>query len=101
MLSYEGVGLMFAMMGIQPTSLKPLVKPFVVGMGSDLIPFVSSLNRPNLFTSPQLLKNFDLGNLINIETIRVEIDRLMTTKLQELTPEIVKDVSIYAIPTRA
>lgn len=31
-----------AMLGMQPAQLKPLVKPFVLGMGSDLIPMVRS-----------------------------------------------------------
>jgi len=77
-LSTRPEGLLFVMMGINPTSLKPMVKPFITSMGSDVVPF--------------LMKNFDLGNLINIETIRLEIDKLMTTKLQELTPEIVKNL---------
>jgi len=77
-LSTRPEGLMFAMMGINPTSLKPMVKPFITGMGSDVVPF--------------LLKSFDVGSLVNIETIRGEIDKLMTTKLQELTPEKVKEL---------
>ena len=38
------------------------------------------------------MKSFDVGSLVNIETIRGEIDKLMTTKLQDLTPDIVKGV---------
>jgi len=69
-------GMLFVMMGINPTSLKPMVKPFVAGMGTELVPF--------------LMSNFDLTKLLNISSIRTEIDKLMTTKLQELTPERVK-----------
>jgi len=71
-------GMLFVMMGIDPLSLKPMIKPFVTSMGSDIVPF--------------LIKSFDVGSLVNIETIRDEIDKLMTTKLQELTPEIVKEL---------
>jgi len=69
-------GMLFAMMGINPTSLKPMVKPFVISMGTELVPY--------------LTKNFDLSAVIKIEVIRSEIDNLMTTKLLELTPDRVK-----------
>jgi len=69
-------GMMFAMMGINPVSLKPMIKPFVVGMGTELL--------------PQLTQNFDPSQLIKIETLRDELDQLMTTKLLELTPQRVK-----------
>jgi len=36
------------------------------------------------------MSNFDLTKFLNISSIRTEIDKLMTTKLQELTPERVK-----------
>lgn len=78
-------GMLFVMMGINPTSLKPMVKPFVVGMGTEIVPF--------------LTKNFDLDQLINISSVRTEIDNLMTTKLQELTPERVKGLIESVIKT--
>jgi len=71
-------GMLFVMMGINPTSLKPMVKPFVTGMGAEIVPF--------------LTKSFDLGSLLNIGSIRIEIDNLMTTKLAELTPARVKQL---------
>jgi len=84
-LSTKPEGMLFAMMGINPTSLKPMVKPFVTSMGSDVVPF--------------LLKNFDSDKLINIETIRKEIDNVMTTKLEELTPDRVKHLLEEVIRT--
>jgi hypothetical protein len=39
-LSGRPEGMMFAMMGVNPVSLKPMIKPFVVGMGTDMVPLV-------------------------------------------------------------
>eukprot|EP00003_Mantamonas_plastica_P030021 TRINITY_DN726_c2_g1_i3.p1 TRINITY_DN726_c2_g1~~TRINITY_DN726_c2_g1_i3.p1 ORF type:complete len:357 (-),score=105.64 TRINITY_DN726_c2_g1_i3:74-1144(-) len=75
-LSERPEGMMFAMMGVNPTSLKPLIKPFVLGMGSDI--------------APLMLDMFNPTKMMNIDKVRAEIDNLMTTKLEELTPEIVK-----------
>ena len=33
-------GMLFAMMGINPVSLKPMIKPFITGMGTEVVPFV-------------------------------------------------------------
>ena len=38
------------MMGINPASLKPLIKPFILGMGTDVVPLV-----PLLIDSMRLL----------------------------------------------
>jgi len=75
-LSSRPEGVMFAMMGINPVQLKPIIMPFVVGMGSELLQVLG--------------KNMDLTQFISLERIRKELDDLMTTKLQELTPERVK-----------
>jgi len=69
-------GAMFAMMGINPVMLKPIIMPFVIGMGTELF---------QLFG-----KNFDPTQFISIGRIRAELDDLMTTKLEELTPNRVK-----------
>jgi len=71
-------GLILAMQGIEPRTLKPLVMSFIRGAASDL--------------GPVLVKSFDASSLIPIERLREEIDALMTNKLQELTPERVKDL---------
>jgi len=78
-------GMFLAMMGITPASLKPMIKPFVLGMGADI--------------GPMLLNNFDISKIFNISKLRGEIDALMTTKLQELTPEIVKKLMEQVIRT--
>jgi len=75
-LGQKPEGMMFAMMGIDPVSLKPLIKPFISGMAAE--------------AGPLLLKHMDIGKLIKIETLRNELDSLMTTKLEYLTPERVK-----------
>lgn len=67
---------MMAMMGMNAAMLKPMIKPFVGGMATEF--------------APLMLKHFDPAKGMNIDKVRVEIDRLMTTKLEELTPEIVK-----------
>lgn len=69
-------GMMFAMMGLQPIQLKPLVKPFVLGIGKN--------------AAPKLLQDFDPLSFVSIDTVRIELDNLMTEKLRELTPEMVK-----------
>jgi len=78
-------GMFLTMMGITPASLKPMIKPFVLGMGADI--------------GPLLLNNFDISKIFNISKLRGEIDSLMTTKLQELTPEIVKKLMEQVIRT--
>ncbi|KAL0211447.1 hypothetical protein P9112_009745 [Eukaryota sp. TZLM1-RC] len=64
------------LMGIQPAQLKTWIKPFALGLGGDLAPLVSQL--------------FDPAKTLNLDMLRTEIDSLMTTKLEELTPDIVK-----------
>eukprot|EP00762_Andalucia_godoyi_P001896 ANDGO_06017.mRNA.1 hypothetical protein AMSG_06634 len=71
-------GMVLAMMGLAPSQLKPMVKPFVVGMGSDVAPLLmDALVGPG-------------GSSLNIAMLRQEVDKLMTEKLEELSPEIVK-----------
>lgn len=40
----------------------------------------------------QLSDNFEPSKFISIDTLRGELDQLMTTKLEELTPQKVKQV---------
>ncbi|KAJ5070458.1 hypothetical protein M0811_10930 [Anaeramoeba ignava] len=71
-------GFVLTNLGIDPTSLKPLVLPFVIGIGKDIIPiFISYADSAQWF---------------DIEKIRIELDLLMTEKLKQLTPQIVKQL---------
>eukprot|EP00002_Diphylleia_rotans_P023372 TRINITY_DN4598_c0_g1_i3.p1 TRINITY_DN4598_c0_g1~~TRINITY_DN4598_c0_g1_i3.p1 ORF type:complete len:321 (+),score=76.57 TRINITY_DN4598_c0_g1_i3:53-1015(+) len=75
-LATKPEGAVFAFMGLAPIQLKPMIKPFLTGMGSSV--------------GPLLLQQLDPTSIISIERVQHEIDDLMTTKLEELTPEIVK-----------
>eukprot|EP00002_Diphylleia_rotans_P023371 TRINITY_DN4598_c0_g1_i2.p1 TRINITY_DN4598_c0_g1~~TRINITY_DN4598_c0_g1_i2.p1 ORF type:complete len:280 (+),score=69.23 TRINITY_DN4598_c0_g1_i2:53-892(+) len=77
-LATKPEGAVFAFMGLAPIQLKPMIKPFLTGMGSSV--------------GPLLLQQLDPTSIISIERVQHEIDDLMTTKLEELTPEIVKKV---------
>ena len=54
----------------------PVLKPMILGLADE---FATSLTS-----------NFDISDIMSIDKIRVEIDSLMTEKLQVLTPEKVK-----------
>ncbi|KNC50745.1 uncharacterized protein AMSG_06634 [Thecamonas trahens ATCC 50062] len=70
------LGMMLAMLGIDPASLKPIIKPFVLDMGSDM--------------APLLMDMFDANSMLNVDTMREEVEQMMDVKLQELTPDAVK-----------
>ena len=70
--------LLHAAQGIEPMTLKPLVMSFIRGAASDL--------------GPILVRSFDAASMLPIERLRHEIDELMTNKLQELTPDRVKEL---------
>ena len=68
-------GMMIKMVGIQ--TVKPLVKQFVVGVGTEIAPLlVGEVARPEL----------------EVGALRAQVDRLLETKLEELTPERVKEM---------
>ncbi|KAJ6249723.1 hypothetical protein M0813_16797 [Anaeramoeba flamelloides] len=69
-------GLVLVMMGIEPSKLKPLILPFIINAAKDFVPL--------------LLSAFDPKKFIKIRKIRKELNKLMTEKLKELTPPIVK-----------
>lgn len=73
-------GMILAMMGLSPEMLKPMVKPFVVGMASDVAPLLMDA----------VMGKEDGRSLVDFDHLRTELDSLMTTKLEELTPEMVK-----------
>ena len=68
-------GMMIKMVGIQ--RVKPLVKQFVIGVGTEIAPLlVGEVARPEL----------------EVGALRAQVDRLLETKLEELTPERVKEM---------
>lgn len=67
-----------AAQGIEPISLKPVVLSFVRGAGDEL--------------GPLLLSTLEPQSILPIERLRHEIDLLMSAKLQELTPDRVKEL---------
>ena len=77
-------GMLLMMGGIQPIMLKPMVKPFVVGMAEDVAPMLTDL--------------IDVKSILSVEKLRDEIDTLMTDKLQELTPDRVKNLMEEVCP---
>ena len=66
------------MLGMDPSSLKPVIKPFVLDMGTDM--------------APLLLEMFDANSMLNVDTMRSEVEQMMDAKLQELTPDMVKEL---------
>lgn len=71
-------GTMIMMMGIMPIQLKPLITPFMSSMADDI--------------GPLLGRMFDMKSVMSVEKLRGEIDLLMTEKLLELTPKMVRDL---------
>ena len=68
-------GMMIKMVGIQ--TVKPLVKQFVISVGTEIAPMLAGeVAKPDL----------EVGGL------RQQVDELLETKLQELTPERVKEM---------
>ena len=63
-------GMMIQLVGIQ--KVKPLVKQFVLGVGSELAPLLAA------------------GAGSEVQAMRAQVDELLETKLAELTPERVK-----------
>ena len=57
----------------------PMLKPMLLGFADEM--------------AQKLVDSFNPSEVINIDQIRQQIDDLMTEKLQQLTPEIVKKVS--------
>jgi len=69
-------GMLFAMMGIKPEQLKPVVKPFIVSLAGDV--------------GPLLEKQIDMKSVMGADALRAEVDRLLSQRLLQLTPEKVK-----------
>lgn len=68
-------GMMLKMVGTQ--TVKPLVKQFLAGVGVELAPrLVAELTQPAL----------------EVDALRDQVDQLLSAKLEELTPETVKEM---------
>jgi len=68
-------GMMLKMVGAQ--TVKPLVKQFLAGVGVELAPrLVAELTQPAL----------------EVDALRDQVDQLLSAKLEELTPETVKEM---------
>ena len=68
-------GMMLKMVGTQ--TVKPLVKQFLAGVGAELTPrLVAELAQPAL----------------EVDALREQVDQLLAAKLEELTPQTVKEM---------
>lgn len=67
-------GMMLAMVGMTPQSMKPMVKPFVTGMDVEIAPLITS--------------QFDPSKMVDTYAIRDQVQELMKTKMEMLTPEM-------------
>jgi len=71
-------GMWLTMMGITGSQLKPMIKPFVVGMISDTLPMV--------------ITHIEKKGPVSIKKLRIEIECLLTTKLEEISADTVKNL---------
>lgn len=71
-------GMWINMMGLSHGSLKSLIKPFVIGLGAHVGPMLGSIAES--------------GESLNINRLRIEIDRMMSSRLQELTADRIKEL---------
>jgi hypothetical protein len=94
-------GMWLSMMGVEGHSLKPMIKPFILGMSSDIAPLVSDPTsmkiRVRWLTSKvKILKNYKVGGagtqLLDTKLIQTEIESLLATKMEQLKPQQVKDL---------
>jgi hypothetical protein len=69
-------GMMLAMVGMTGQTLKPMVKPFVMGMDAEIAPMLTSYLDPS--------------KMVDTHAIRDQVKELMKTKMEMLTPEMVK-----------
>ena len=71
-------GMMIQLVGTQ--TVKPLVKQFVIGFGSEIAPLLAG------------------GAGTEVKAMRAQVDGLLETKLEELTPDRVKEMMEEVIP---
>jgi len=69
-------GMWLAMMGVDNNNLKPMIKPLILGLSSDV--------------APMIVQRFDPSKAINVDIIKAEVEQLVTQKLEELTPSNIK-----------
>lgn len=78
-LNTTAEGEMMTKMGMSPAAMKPMVKPMVVNMASEAAPMLMSQFKPETLAEP-------------VDKFIAGIDSLMEMKLQEMTPEKVKEL---------
>jgi len=76
-------GMMIAAMGFAPQSLKPMILPFVHGMGAD--------------AAPMLQETFDIEKMVSVERVRAEVEALVNVKLEEISAEMVTGLMEHVI----
>eukprot|EP00037_Helgoeca_nana_P016411 m.154481 g.154481 ORF g.154481 m.154481 type:complete len:338 (+) comp23510_c0_seq1:53-1066(+) len=69
-------GMMLAMIGMNAESMRPLVRPMVLALDVEIAPMITS--------------QFDPSKMIDTKAIRGQVKELMRTKMEMLTPEMVK-----------
>ena len=81
-LTSTAEGQFLLVVGVDPVRLKPMVKPFVLSLSSEL--------------APAFLEVFDPEQVLNVDRLRHEVLAYMQIRLEELTPDrvtsLIKDV---------
>ncbi|XP_078690019.1 uncharacterized protein LOC144921171 isoform X2 [Branchiostoma floridae x Branchiostoma belcheri] len=69
-------GMMLAMMGVDAGKLSKMIQPLMKGLSRDM--------------TPVLAKNLKTFEFMNAESMRAQVDEMMTVKMEEFTPPKVK-----------
>lgn len=68
------------MAGFSAESIKPLILPFVLGMDAEI--------------APMLTEGFDPKQMVDAKAMRAQVQELMVTKMEMLTPPMVHPPTI-------
>lgn len=71
-------GMMLMMAGFDATTIKPMILPFVTGMDEEI--------------APMLTEGFDMKSMVDAKAMRGQVKELMVTKMEMLTPPMVKEL---------
>ena len=71
-------GMMLMMAGFTPETIKPQLLPFVTGMDAEI--------------APMLTEGFDMKSMVDAKAMRGQVQELMVTKMEMLTPPMVKEL---------
>ena len=77
-LSQRPEGLVVAMMGVSVDQLKPMIKPFIMGLSNDIAPLFSRMIDPDQF--------------LDLSFVRMELDGLMNDKLKDMDAKRVRNI---------